>query len=86
MTALTDTRAEARDIAALRAPLLRGKCLAALRRGSMTADEIATAIGETCLSIRPRITELLQAALIVDTGLRRLNLSGRSAKVWGRAS
>ncbi len=47
-----------------------------------TADECAAEMSESVLSIRPRFSELLAANLIVDTGQRRLNRSGRRAIVW----
>lgn len=68
-----------------RVHLLRGRCLAELRKhphDGLTADETAAAIGETVLSVRPRFTELLQTGKIEDTGRRRKNESGRSAKIW----
>lgn len=50
--------------------------------GPSTADETASAIGETVLAIRPRFSELLALGKIADTGERRKNASKRSAKVW----
>lgn len=65
------------------APLLRHLCLEALEEhGPSTADEIAMNLNRSVLSIRPRFTELLQRNAITDTGERRTNRSGRSAKVW----
>lgn len=66
------------------APLLQRRCLAALREApdGLTADQIAAWIGETILSVRPRVTELLRDGKIRDSGQRRKNDSGRSAKVW----
>lgn len=64
---------------------LQAAVLEALRTyGPMTADEIAVKVGETALAIRPRVTELGNAGLLVDTGDRRTNVSGRPATVWGR--
>lgn len=66
------------------APLLQRRCLAALRAApdGLTADQIAAQIGETILSVRPRVTELLRDGRVRDSGQRRKNDSGRSAKVW----
>lgn len=53
-------------------------------RGPMTADEVAGALGQSVLAIRPRVTELQQdrfGAVVVRTGERRLNASGRPAAV-----
>lgn len=78
-----DTSRAAAEAIAPSASLLRGKCLAALREfGPMTADEIADRVGITPFSARPRCTELLALGMIVDTGERRRNSSGRSAKTW----
>lgn len=77
-----DTRREAQEAIEPRAATLRGKAMSQLRQlGPMTADQIATATGETILAMRPRITELKQKGLIVDTGKREKNVSGRSAAV-----
>jgi hypothetical protein len=54
--------------------------------GAATADEVAAALGESVLSIRPRFTELLQVGWITDTGIRRPNISGRNATVWAPLS
>jgi predicted Rossmann fold nucleotide-binding protein DprA/Smf involved in DNA uptake len=48
----------------------------------LTADEVATRMGETVLAIRPRLTELKLAGRIVRTGQRRKNVSGMNAAVW----
>ncbi len=66
------------------AATLRGQCLAALETRNLTADEIAAAINETVLAIRPRVTELRMQGLVFDSGLRRPNESGRKAIVWTR--
>jgi predicted ArsR family transcriptional regulator len=47
-----------------------------------TADEIAAALGRSQFTVRPRCSELLARGLIRDSGVRRENLSGRSAIVW----
>ena len=66
-----------------RALTLRESCLYALRQiGNQTADEIAEALGESILAVRPRITELAKLDQIIDTEQRRKNKSGRLAIVW----
>lgn len=65
-----------------RASNLRDRCLGVLLGSERTADEIAVMIGEDRLSIRPRVAELLAMGKIEDTGLRRINASGRPAAVW----
>jgi hypothetical protein len=47
-----------------------------------TADEIAEALRRTPFTVRPRCSELLRRGLIVDSGLRRENTSGKKAIVW----
>lgn len=55
---------------------------ALVKYGPKTPDEIAELLGESPLSIRPRFTELKRVGAIVDTGDRRINKSGNTAKVW----
>jgi hypothetical protein len=52
----------------------------------MTADEVADFVGESLLTIRPRMTELKRLGLLRDTGARRANASGRQAVVWEAAA
>lgn len=78
----SDTRRHAYAKAKDTATILRGKCIGALTTGNFTADEIAEILEESILSIRPRISELNKAGIIEDTGIRRINDSGNSAKVW----
>lgn len=77
-----DTRAEAYAAAAVLAPLVRERCLAALTDAALTADEIAERTGDSILTVRPRVTELAKAGKIVKTPLRRPNSSGKMAAVW----
>lgn len=64
------------------AATLRAHALAVLERGPKTADEVADAMRESILSVRPRLSELRATGAIVDSGLRRLNASGKNATVW----
>lgn len=50
--------------------------------GPMTADEVAGRLGLSILTVRPRVTELVKLGVIVDSGTRRRNASGRTAKVY----
>lgn len=77
-----DTSIAAAADAAIDAKQLRGLALEHIRKTPSTADEVADALGKSVLSIRPRITELKNLGKIVDTGDRRKNTSGKSAKVW----
>jgi hypothetical protein len=54
----------------------------AAQPAGLTADEIAAALDESVLAIRPRVSELFHAGLIEKTGERRRNQSGLSAHVW----
>lgn len=56
------------------------------RLGGATADECATELAESILSVRPRLTELKKMKLIEDTGIRRKNASGRNAAVMRLAA
>lgn len=80
------TAAAAADSVAPTAKSLRHRALAAFRgiENEMTADEVAEALGEGILSIRPRIAELAAMGKLEDVGTRRKNVSGRAAIVWRR--
>ena len=80
----TDTSMLAADGVAEDAPDGRQQILdtiAAFAAG-LTADEAAAEIGRTVLYTRPRVAELKRQGLIIDSGERRDNLSGRPAIVW----
>lgn len=47
-----------------------------------TADELAAALGLDRWTIQPRTSELKAKGLIVDSGLRRRNVTGKRAVVW----
>ncbi len=83
---LTDTRGESKARIEGRASILRLNAFHFIqkrgKRGA-TADELAAELGESVLSIRPRITELFRKARIIfDSGKRRWNISGSSARVF----
>lgn len=61
---------------------IRELCYRALKCRAMTADELATALGFSVLTIRPRVAELKKQLLIKDSELRRRNESGKFAVVW----
>ena len=61
---------------------MRAHCLALLQSAQLTADEVASTLGRSVLSIRPRISELYVQGKIEDSGARRLNGSGKRATVW----
>lgn len=64
------------------AETLTPRCLEVLRIAPATTDEIAAALGESVLSIRPRISELVSQGKVIRTDNRRKNASGKSANVW----
>lgn len=70
--AITPTVARIRDLVA--------DCY--LFYGPMTADEVAGRLGLSILTVRPRVTELVKLGIIADTGTRRRNASGHTAKVY----
>ncbi len=61
---------------------LQRQCLEALTETNRTADEVAGRLNISILTIRPRMSELVAKAKIVDSGERRLNTSGKRAVVW----
>jgi hypothetical protein len=65
---------------------LRGAALIAIRANPSTADEVASALGLSVLTIRPRLSELRALGKIVPNGERRKNASGASAAVWRAVS
>lgn len=78
-----DTSRAAADQVAATAPQLRARALHVLERSKgLTADQVAARLGESILSIRPRVTELARLGKVRDSGERRRNASGRSAIVW----
>lgn len=82
----TDTSDEAAET--LKTPkTLRYQALALFWKyqDGLTADEVAYLMGKSgleILSVRPRITELVKQDKIEDSGIRRLNDSGKKAIVW----
>jgi hypothetical protein len=78
----TDTSRDAARSMDNDASTLRCQCIAALAYRDLTADEIAESVGESILTIRPRVTELKARQKVFDSGKRRPNLSGRNAIVW----
>ncbi len=50
--------------------------------GGLTALETASATGFDRMSIQPRISELRRKGMVAASGLRRRNLSGKTATVW----
>lgn len=76
--------ADAADKMAGTAKTLRAEVLRTLilTTHGMTADEIATELHRSILSVRPRVSELHRLGLIRPTERRGRNESGMSATVW----
>jgi N6-adenosine-specific RNA methylase IME4 len=83
-----DTSEEAADAIASEVDRLRATVLELIvNRGKKghTADEIVSAMGVRHHTGSPRVTELHQMGLIVDSGKRRPTRSGKAAIVWIKA-
>lgn len=78
-----DTSKDAAAHVGKTAQLLRARALEVVEHSNgLTADEVAGRLGESILSIRPRLTELSRLGQVRDSGARRRNASGRNAIVW----
>ena len=64
------------------ADTVRAAVLAAITAAPSTADEVATALGLSVLTVRPRVSELRTLGSIEKTNDRRHNASGKAATVW----
>jgi predicted transcriptional regulator len=78
------TSAEAAELMAPSAKTLRADVLRTMIRAQrpMTADEIATEMKRSILSVRPRVSELHRLGMVRPTGGRSKNDSGMSAALW----
>jgi hypothetical protein len=79
-----DTGIAAAEAIAPKMGRLQQQALRVIEQRPSTPDEVATALGVSILSIRPRISELSNKGLIADSGARRENRSGKKAIVWRR--
>jgi hypothetical protein len=80
-----ETSIEAADALASRLGPLQSLTLDFIaRRGAFgaTSDECAAGLGIDRGSVQPRTSELSRKELIVDSGLRRPNATGKRAIVW----
>jgi hypothetical protein len=79
------TSEEAARAMAERAKTLRDRVLGAIKAAEpigLSADQVADKLGESILSVRPRVSELRRAGEIRKTEARAKNASGMSAVVW----
>lgn len=65
-----------------RLQLLAEEAIRAAGYHGLTADELAARLSLDRWSIQPRTTELKRKGLVVDSGMRRANCTGKSAIVW----
>lgn len=80
-----ETSVQAADAIAPNARSLQAKVLAAIRQAGgsgLTTNECCDRLGFDRDSIQPRTSELRAKRLIVDSGQRRRNASGKRAIVW----
>jgi hypothetical protein len=76
------TSLEAAAAVASKAAAMREKVLSVFQTGArLTADEVASRLKESVLSIRPRVSELYADGKIVRTGGCRKNRSGNRTHV-----
>lgn len=79
------TSSAAAEANVTRAERLRVLVLHEIKRAGkrgLTADEVAGKLGESVLSIRPRVSELFRKNKVAESGERRMNASGSRASVW----
>ncbi|HEX8382861.1 MAG TPA: hypothetical protein VF592_05735 [Sphingomonas sp.] len=84
----TDTSREAAEAIAPVSARLQRLALRAIHAAGangLTADELAATLNVSRWTIQPRTTELRRKHLIVDSGTRRLNVTGKRAIVWTAA-
>jgi hypothetical protein len=78
------TSKDAAEAITSRAKTMRARVLGFLTQhhpSSFTADQIAADLGESILTVRPRVSELRRSE-IEPSGERRLNASGMFASCW----
>ena len=80
-----DTEVEAAQKIAPKVPILRVRVLNYIKdRGPVgaTGEEVANGVDEWLYSVKPRITELVRADLVIDSGRRVKNKRKRNEIVW----
>lgn len=80
----TDTSILAAEQMKSKAQTLRDEVMALIaRRTNITTHECAEALGRSVPAVQPRMSELSEMKLIIDSGIRRVNLaSGKRAIAW----
>ena len=67
------------------APILRQQALEMIERAGgegVTCEQVELAMGQSHQSVSARIRELVLMGKVVDSGARRANRSGRTARVY----
>jgi biotin operon repressor len=80
-----DTSVAAAADVAVKLGRLQRMAEAAIRQAGpdgLTADELASSLDLSRWSIQPRTSELRRKGVVVDSGRRRLNTTGKQAIVW----
>ena len=80
-----DTSREAADSMAPHVNRLQAIALGAIHGAGdsgLTREEVSGTLGIDPAAIQPRVSELKRKGLIVDSGPRRFNRSGKRAIVW----
>jgi len=63
---------------------IRAEVITALRKSSapLTSEEIAVLINRPYRSVQPRLTELRNALVVVDSGRRKLGYFNKAITAW----
>ena len=80
----TDTSSAAAEEITPKAPKIRASVLECLRASDvpLSTEEIAQRIGVIYASVQPRLSELRNDALVVDSGERGVTQYGKSCILW----
>jgi predicted ArsR family transcriptional regulator len=84
-TTAPETSREAAECFAQIASSIRRRVLATVTEAGstgVTGDEVAASLELHVTQVRSRLSELVAARKITDSGLRRLGASGRRGAVW----
>lgn len=78
-----DTSREAAHMIESAVDAICGKLLAAFRaHGAMTRNEVARHVALSDYQVSKRLSDLKNAGLLIDSGLRRAGSTGRQQIVW----
>lgn len=77
-----ETSREAAEAVTPKAKTLRQRVLETVAQRPASPEQIAKALGEPVMNIRPRLSELAKLNLVEDSGMRAIAMGGRKAIVW----